>query len=358
MRENTPKFRRVPNLCKLLLLAALCSGYGAVQAQDCGCTVDFEKIKQFVEQDYSGFRDKINSGTRTRYEKTTSTILKKTRHASSDKACNALLRSWLSFFDDGHLYLIVNDPKTFHYPAAPSFRVLDEKTAVLALPSFQYAFKPIIDSIVSANRATLLHLPQLILDLRGNEGGADAAYDTLLSLIYTRPVVVYGAEIWCSPNNTAYYRHIAEDTAYSVSIREQCREIVTQMTAHPDGYLNITGEDSSMLTRDSVLPFPRYVDILIDGKNASSAEEFLLTAMQSSKVTLFGKEHTDGALDYSNLRIEYLPGNKRAVAIPTSRSKRLPAHPIDKTGIAPAVKLPFFVHDPVRHIRRYRRHHS
>ena len=74
--------------------------------------------------------------------------------------------------------------------------------------------------------------------------------------------------------------------------------------------------------------------------NGSSAEQFLLSAQNSSKVVLFGANNTAGVLDYSNITPKTLPSGKYELWLPATRSRRLPDNPIDNIGIAPDIIIP------------------
>ena len=84
---------------------------------------------------------------------------------------------------------------------------------------------------------------------------------------------------------------------------------------------------------------PSRIAILVDGRCASSCEEFLLIARQSFSVKLVGQP-SFGSLDYSNLRPYDLPSGQRVLWYATSRSLRLPDYPVDLAGIPPDIYLP------------------
>jgi C-terminal processing protease CtpA/Prc len=86
----------------------------------------------------------------------------------------------------------------------------------------------------------------------------------------------------------------------------------------------------------SVSRFPLKVAVLVDRKCASSCEDFVLTAKQSTKVTIIGSENTAGVHDYGNLRKVYLPG-WRQMMVPTTRER---GPRMDFVGITPDVVLP------------------
>jgi C-terminal processing protease CtpA/Prc len=97
----------------------------------------------------------------------------------------------------------------------------------------------------------------------------------------------------------------------------------------------------SIIKEDTIYPNPKRVGIIINERNASAAEQFLLRAKESKKVILFGNRNTKGVLDYSNCDFEDLPSGNYQLKWPQSRSRRLPEHPIDNIGIAPDVVIPF-----------------
>ena len=73
----------------------------------------------------------------------------------------------------------------------------------------------------------------------------------------------------------------------------------------------------------------------------------------STKVTIFGTENTGGFLDYGNLRRIDLPSGERRLFMPMTRSRRLPAMPLDAIGLAPDVRIPAGEADPLEFARRF-----
>jgi C-terminal processing protease CtpA/Prc len=85
--------------------------------------------------------------------------------------------------------------------------------------------------------------------------------------------------------------------------------------------------------------FPKKVVILINDNCASTTEQFLFAAKQSSKVILAG-DHTEGVLDYSNVRETPFSCMPYTLGYSTSRSRRIAAgQAIDNVGIKPDVQL-------------------
>lgn len=85
---------------------------------------------------------------------------------------------------------------------------------------------------------------------------------------------------------------------------------------------------------DKVLPNPQNVAVIINDKNGSTAEEFILLAKQSKKVKLFGKT-TMGVLDISNMYFVDSPDKQFHLGYCLSKSLRIPDMKIDNIGLQP-----------------------
>jgi len=64
-----------------------------------------------------------------------------------------------------------------------------------------------------------------------------------------------------------------------------------------------------------------------------------MAARQSFSVKLVG-QHTGGTLDFSNMRAFPLPSRGRVLLYTVTRSKRIPAMPVDGIGVMPDVFVP------------------
>ncbi len=187
-------------------------------------------------------------------------------------------------------------------------------------------------------------MPNLIIDIRGNGGGQDNFYQVLADLIYTNAYESKGVEWYATENNIKMYENAikngkiknGEEGIRSINaLLNEMRKNIGGFVIHP-----MMGQDE-IVKRDTVFPFPKKVGIIIDEDVASSAEQFLLDAKESSKVLLFGNCNTAGVLDYSNAITEKLPSNKYELTFPMTRSRRLPNHAIDNIGISPDVYIPY-----------------
>lgn len=187
-------------------------------------------------------------------------------------------------------------------------------------------------------------LPNLIIDIRGNGGGQDNFYQILADLVYTNPYESKGVEWYATESNIKMYENAIksgeitngeEGILWINAILSEMKKNIGGFVLHP-----LMGHDETV-KNDTIFTYPKRVGIIINEGVASSSEQFLLDAKESSKVLLFGNCNTAGVLDYSNAITEKLPSNKYELIFPMTRSHRLPDHPIDNIGISPDVYVPY-----------------
>ena len=252
-------------------------------------------------------------------------LVRKTNSLTSD---DALLYSYFPEFPNG----------TNTYPHAVK---LSDSTFYLRIPSF---YNEDAEVLTKKHWAEITSTPNLIIDIRNNGGGQDNYYQILSDLIYTQPYQSKGVEWYATENNIKMYedalkngdiRNGEEGIRWTNSLLSEMKKNVGGFVIHP-----MMGGDQT-IKNDTIFPYPKRVGIIINEGNASSAEQFLLSAKQSSKVILFGNSNTAGVLDYSNAISENLPSNKFELDFPMSRSLRLPDHPIDNIGMSPDVYVPY-----------------
>jgi hypothetical protein len=340
-------------LCAALGAACTAAEPGDTPALAVACREDLEASARLLERSYSGYTDKV---TRLGESSVAQALERARSRIASEPAtdCRQILIDWLSAFEDRHVVLIeleseratrlaAEGAETAKAPAAPvsegpdprlpSFETIAEGAALLRVPSFALRYREPLEELVERHRAEFEQRRDLILDLRGNGGGGDATYAVLGELIYTQPVQVVGADILASPENIAGWerdlRGVPED------VRAEFEPLVVRMRERPGEFISMG--DDEMLEREVREPSPTRVALLIDGGCASSCEQFLLEAKASRKVRFFG-ERSGGVLDYANLVVHSLPSG-RELALPSSRSRRLPGAPIDGVGVVPDVSI-------------------
>ena len=217
-------------------------------------------------------------------------------------------------------------------------KAMNDSTFFLRIPSFADSES---NKIVEKNLKEITSRPYLIVDLRGNGGGNDMNFQTLMALVYSQPYLTHGVELYATPDFLSLYRRLATENPEDTWARF-CQDMADSVAQHLGGYVLRPGlQRIRLIKRDSVYPYPRKVGILIHGRNASSAEQFILEAKNSEKVTLFGNEPTQGTIDLSNVYSFTSPLGWFQLSIPTTRSCRWPDITIDGKGIAPQIPVPY-----------------
>ena len=215
---------------------------------------------------------------------------------------------------------------------------LNDSTYYLRVPSF---YSSLANDLVKKHWNEITARPNLIIDIRNNGGGQDNYYQKLAELIYTNPYESKGVEWFSTEQIILDWEKAIKNGGIKEGHEKESKALVEEMKKNIGGFVihPSYGKDK-IIKRDTIYNYPKRVGIIINGGNASSAEQFLLTAKQSKKVILFGNENTAGVLDYSNITPIELPSGKYNLWLPATRSRRLPENPIDNIGIAPDVYIP------------------
>lgn len=440
----------------LILWGALCIKYSF--AQTCNCETEFLHIKNFMEQNYAGFKDKEAQMTKAGYQKLVNEYVSYSKAPHSGEQCLLIITQFLDHFKDNHVYVrsnfgsaidsafikqrqlinisdekyrrllrsttkegiyyfnwdstaykiaVIKDKSPLHdyiavtlssklpgwkkgmlkfegkmendsllkgvlfmrnqLPATQAFlfrgntifgdwqrvgtvrekttgsyepvasKKISNKTLYIKISSFSPSNANNIDSVLRVNDAALRSMPYLILDLRGNGGGADYTYVPLLRYLYTNPVHNIGVDVLATDANIRGWKNWLDDKDRSEENAKFIQSVITAMEANKGKMVNVN--DDQTTTMEQVLPYPAKVAILIDKGCASTTEQFLLWARQSKKVILMG-DSTSGTLDYSNkieapfLCMPYI------LQYSSSRSRRLDvSQGIDNVGIQPNKRL-------------------
>jgi hypothetical protein len=175
-----------------------------------------------------------------------------------------------------------------------------------------------------------------------------------MELVYTDPIPREGFDAWISPRTIAAARPYLDAPDVDSAMKAEMRAAIRQYETTGKPFFH-EGEVRDV-RYDTVYAMPRAVAVLTGRGCASSCEQFVIDAMYSKKVTVFGTEHTAGMLDYGNIAYTTLPSGLRRLGTATTRSRRLPGRPLDKTGVVPQVLIPKDEQDPIRfaidHIKR------
>lgn len=344
----------------------------AAYAQKCDCQNIFDWTKQTFEENDAGFSYIIEKKGEQTYIVHNELIQDKVASISDPLACQDVIREWLSFFRDGHLefhYLgdietdseeneLENDAKAevtskdvardntlyqrFLNATVPFVEVINDNMLYLRIPSFRSSEKNKIDSVIALNRVDILSKEHLIIDIRNGTGGSDMSYEELSPILYTNAVRTPGVAFLSTKLNNQRMYDLATNTGFaeeqglnlSEEEMEKYQAYYDTLTNHLGEFVNLNPENVMVTTFDTVYDFPKNIGIIINGRNASTDEQFLLEAKQSKKVKLFGTT-TKGALDVSNLFITYTPDEEWVLVYALSKSLRIPGLTVDDIGIQP-----------------------
>ena len=222
---------------------------------------------------------------------------------------------------------------------------LSDSTFYIRVPGFS-GFKDQIEKTIAGYWTDIMSRPNMIIDIRNNGGGQDDEYQSLSELISNGPYETKGVEWYATSGNikifedalkTGEIRDGEEGIRWTNAIVSEMKKNVGGFVVHPF-HIKKEGVPAS---KDTVYKYPKRVGIIINEGNASSAEQFLLSAKNSKKVTLFGNQSTAGVLDYSNAIQVPFPSGNYQLTYPMTRSMRLPENPIDNIGIKPDLIIPF-----------------
>lgn len=216
----------------------------------------------------------------------------------------------------------------------PIFEQLNDKTAILRIPTFDGSAKKTIDSIITTNQHIITTTENLIIDLRDNGGGSDRSFEKILPFIYTNPIRTVGVEYLSTPLNNKRMEEFITDPDFTEEDRKWAKESLEKLNKHLGEFLNLDSTDVTIKTFDTIYPYPKNVGIIINEGCGSTTEQFLLAAKQSKKVKLFGTT-TAGVLDISNMYFINSPCNDYKLGYSLTRSKRIPDFTIDDKGIQP-----------------------
>jgi hypothetical protein len=206
---------------------------------------------------------------------------------------------------------------------SPHLEQLNASTLYLRIPSFHNENKELIDSILWENYTKIISIRNLIIDLRYNGGGDDVSWANIIPVIYTNPIRQKSCYFWSSKMNNPILKEYRGEDFYE------------QLNQNLGSFVLLFGEKYfTQHSLDTVRTYPKNVAVLINKYCASSTEQFLLAAKQSSKVKIFGTP-TAGALDFSNInRVESPCGNFK-LYYAMSKDVDIEDYPIDNIGIQP-----------------------
>jgi len=298
---------------------------------------DYDFAVKYIEDNYSGFSFWVNDSTRSDYEMTKGRLrgeVERGERSGWDAAT-----AYTGWFSDFHMAVSVADPFAYfkrhftfyqelmdnYHPEPVACKVTD-KTFLIRFPSCggrNPDMKWIKKSVKQYKKS---HCENLIIDIRGNGGGADRFFYPYLRLVYDHRAPVRSIEFRNTPQNMSYLK----SQGWFPGIQQQAIEN-PQLEYIP---LHLMSHNYK---RDKRV---RKCAVIIDNSVASSGEEMVLEMRDASdRVTIYGRDNTAGCLDFSNVSHATMPNCGVNFGVPLSRSQGLPVTSVDKAGIAPDVRI-------------------
>ena len=300
---------------------------------------DFEFVVETIEKNYAGFPSKVTRLNLGEFESLTSSLRDSFLNTEDHKRKEELLNAFLAFFNDKHISIRANEVtpiETGGTELTPSFRRIDGDTVLISIPSFLPENFEAINNLIQEQHEVLTSTPNLVLDLRGNGGGSDECFKSLMPYVCSESIKLVGADVRATQGNIEYLRDLTTIHELPEEALLQIKALTALMRENLGGFVEMVPTQTFEL--GEVFAKPQKVAICIDKGCASSTEQFLIFALESPKVILFG-ENTAGCIDFSNIVPAQTPSKKWTLFYPISRSKRIPSNQIDGHGIEPHFRM-------------------
>jgi len=200
-----------------------------------------------------------------------------------------------------------------------------------------------LDSILVAHHNAIISHQNLIIDVRDNIGGigaSDHTYQNIIPYVYTNPITIVDVQFKSTPLNNKRMQAMIDSPNLPEANKDWAKNVLNKLNKNLGGFVDINDSPTSTLTQDETFEYPNQVAILINNKNVSTTEQFLLDAKQSKKVKLFGST-TLGSIDIAGMYAASFPCKDLRLIYGISKSHRTPNYKIDGFGIQPD----YFIHE-------------
>jgi hypothetical protein len=328
-----------------LLCILITGARGATEAE--ACAEDLEAIPGFLQANDAGAKDELARWGGQHFDDALASARREVARVQDGEECRLALNAYLKAWRKGHLLVVNAGPRRTAVDVdasrSPTIRALSKTTVLLTVPSFAGQYRQPLITLIARHHEQLRAHTRWIIDVRGNDGGADDTYYPLLSWLMPDELQDIGAQWLATPANIEGERQRCPLYAPGdKNCENDSAEALRRMQSVAIGSY-VQQEDGPVIRHARVAHVepsrPARVAVLMDSRCASSCEEFLMTVRQSFAVKLIGRP-SRGSLDYSNLRPHDLPSGERVLRYAISRSERLPDLPVDPSGVEPDIYMP------------------
>ena len=243
-------------------------------------------------------------------------------------------------------------------PRLPQLHLVNSSNVLISIPSHDPAYATVLQKLIESNKTEIENAENLIIDLRGNEGGSSWVTNVLMPFIETeqkRPAKYWAGDeqiVLSSNQNLKYFRSIESQGWLP-------KNLIKRLEANPGRVIPFADPDTKneeAAAKVKELSKPRNIAILMDDAIVSAGEAFIIKAMRNRKVTLFGQP-TAGVIDYQSTYIigyQNCPHMGLYLGYPMfAASNRLPAGGVNRIGIVPDVPIGKNEKDPISYIINY-----
>jgi hypothetical protein len=217
------------------------------------------------------------------------------------------------------------------------FKEINSKTAYISLPSFDYEYREMIDSILNKNDSIIRQKQLFIIDIRNNGGGGvEPSYG--LVQYYDEEKIIYPFAYDISTDSSIAnlkrgLKYLSRDS--SSKDFKFYRFIMNQMILNKG---NLILDTSETILINTIKRKPANIAILINGKTASAAELFLLAKPKSKNVKFFGSP-TAGTVDFGWPINFLLHDPTYNLSIPSQMTDHVLIQRLENIGIKPDIDL-------------------
>lgn len=299
-----------------------------------------------LEQNYAAFEFKVTDENRDEYEQI--------KQEYRDSIAMGLMygpqgvAEMCCYMQDFHLgcsYRMWSNRFPMHWPTykqnmkeydpKPVAQKIDDMTFLLRFPTCMgdddYV-KWTWEAVEQYRQSGCTHL---IVDIRGNGGGADWQYYPILQILYKQEGKSHGVSLRNSPDNRERWLQYGPED-------EWINALVDSATAHAAEPWFQIGEEYKTHKMDVDPRRPMKAAVIIDRGVGSSGEQLLLDLRAvAPDVKFYGRDNSLGCIDISNVVGVQLPHVPNSIHIPTTISRRviLGEGLIDGIGIEPDVRM-------------------
>lgn len=221
------------------------------------------------------------------------------------------------------------------YNPKPVAEKIDDETFLLRFPSCMGDDAYVKWSWEAVEQYRKSGCTHLIVDIRGNGGGADWQYRPILNILYKQSGKTHGVVLRNTPDNRERWLQYGPED-------EWINALVDSATIHSSEHWFPIGDEYESHEMEVDPRRPQKAAILIDRSVGSSGEQLLLDVRAvAPDVRFYGRDNSLGCIDISNVTSVQLPHTPNTIHIPTTISRRviLGEKQIDGHGIEPDVRM-------------------